>query len=206
MIEIIKNEEVAQVAAITHKFIRIIVDRIGVECDISSLIITEIATSFVKDIKRLTDHQDNGISVTKYVGYWAFWIRKLKPVSSAFMNDDTQRSFNETPIIGDHTQELVYINEIISLEFAITFLADIRSNIPDNADLYDPIRTQCSNTSCKGSDCFIKTVDMYFTMNGGENIHYILYSMRFRTFGPHHYAMMLQGMLFSSCSSWINPV
>lgn len=148
----------------------------------------------MRDIYRLSNEQTDSIAITKYAGYWAFWVRKLKPIRWAFDRDHAEYGSQQ------ENSELSNINELIALEIAITLLPSERvENV--GPPLADPNRSHCQK-SCNGVDCFNLYAKDFFSVHDRYNENYIIYSMRHRTFGPHHMTMLLDSIVFGSCSAY----
>jgi hypothetical protein len=175
-------EFVDRVSAATHKSLVQIVEAIGVKktaYEISREKVLEVAQYFLKDLRRLAIPQENEIADTKYAAYWAFWVRKIKPVRVAWLDDAKQ-------------DEITDINERAALELAI---ATVKHAGKHPACL---IRGACLIT-CDGSRCVEQYTSDYFTVNENYYSEYIVYSMGKRTFGPHHLCAVLDSILFAAC-------
>ena len=111
-------------------------------------------------------YHGDSVEFTKMIAYACFWLRKLKPVSDTTISSVT------------HESEKVHeVNEYIFLylmkELTVTFIED------GMVDL-DPQST-------------LNKLKIFFEDKG--LVEYITHSMRRRTFGPHHYVIILKMLL-----------
>ena len=186
---------VDQYAAITHKIIERILSAMGdYEYELSPLRVSNVSYYFMRDIYRLNDRQNGAITATKFAGYWAFWIRKVKPIRFAY--DRSHPSYMATKIAA----EIPEINERVGLELALSFLAGEGKGAGDS--LHDQVRYVCQK-ECDGSNCLHQYAKAFFTHHQGGMQEYLLYSLAYRTFGPHHLTMILDQMIFGSCRSFV---
>lgn len=181
----------ASLALATHRLIERTLNAGGVtQFTLSPIRIRQLADALEKDLRRIEDNQGAGIALTKVVGYWAFWIRKTRPVIIAYEGI--------APASGEPNlfSEIADINERVALEFAVSALS---SQSREGGVIHDPFRSECKASSCDGRACM--RAYARYTLNIHDNVFekYLLYSMRFRTFGPHHFVMLLDQMLISAC-------
>jgi hypothetical protein len=151
-------------------------------------VLLEIAAFFLRDIYRIDQQQRGTVSIAKWAGYWAFWIRKLKPIS---MTEIEQYSHITV-------EDAVNINELIAVQFALEIVGSYRAD----AKFEDRVMLACSKAQerqCNGVDCFWKHAEKYLNFGDEFFLKYILYSMRNRTFGPHHFALLIENIIFASC-------
>lgn len=154
-------------------------------------ILVELAEFFLRDIYRIDKQQRGSVSIAKWAGYWGFWIRKLKPISIL--------DFKEGDAYPNLTHEdVVHINEIVALQFSLEIVAKYR----EVGALEDLVLKQCKQVEsgdCDGVECFWKYASHY--LNFGDEFYskYLTYSMRNRTFGPHHFALLMENIIFASC-------
>lgn len=125
----------------------------------------EVALNAAKDLEKLAVYQSEEVDTAKLLGYMGFWIRKLKPIK-----------------VADHPEQVVRrnINEMLSLwlitELKITEVKYLAQSGENGAIAErDRLITRIKN-------CF----------KDSELIEYITHCMRVRTFGPHHYVLMLK--------------
>ena len=181
------SDMVAALAAATHANIEFILSERGItNYKISNGRVRNIAFYFLRDILRIADRQGDEVSVTKFAGYWAFWIRKTKPILFAYRAD------SEDPA------EIDEVNEKVCLELSLSFLQAQGKGEGDL--LHDPVRSTCQR-SCDGANCLQNYVIAFFADTNKSVHEYITYSMAFRTFGPHHMTMLLDQIVFASCHS-----
>jgi hypothetical protein len=176
-------EFIERVASATHKLLEQIVLANGVKennFELSRDKILDLATCFLKDLKRLAISQENEIADTKYAAYWAFWVRKLKPIRVAWADEEKKN-------------EITDINERAALELALTTVKHAGKHPACM------IRGSCSIARCNGSQCIEQYVNDYFTLYKNYYSEYIIYSMGKRTFGPHHLCSVLDAILFAAC-------
>lgn len=178
----IDPDAITSVAAATFAILEKVLPATGITHHrISKAKVLEVAECLVKDISRLIPVQHNQIADSKYAAYWAFWIRKLKPVTEAWI------------VHNGHDVEVTDINERAALEFAIATL----KNGGKHAN--DLVRGQC-NLPCDGAACIDKYLTQYFQFANNHYSEYIVYSLGKRTFGPHHLCAVLDSFIFASCS------
>ncbi len=178
---------VAAVAAATHSKIEFILKEKGLtDYRISDSRVRNLAFYFLRDILRIADRQSDEVSVTKFAGYWAFWIRKVKPIQYALR------------VVDGEAVEVDEVNEKVCLELSLAFLEKQGKGHGDL--LHDTVRSACQRT-CDGANCLKSYVSAFFAEENRPVHEYITYSMAFRTFGPHHMTMLLDQMVFASCHS-----
>ncbi|HEX3651855.1 MAG TPA: hypothetical protein VHU18_03430 [Rhizomicrobium sp.] len=148
--------------------------------ELSPVKVQELAECLLKDLRRLAIAQRDEISDTKYAAYWAFWVRKIKPIRVAWRD-------------AEKTIEVPDINERAALELAI---ATVKQAGKHNAC---QVRAGCS-ASCDGAACVERYLGGYFAVNQNYYSEYLIYSMAKRTFGPHHLCAVLDAILFAACA------
>lgn len=180
-----------QVAFLSYRartLIKNILLKAGYDAAISDEILSSSTSFFLRDIYRLEEQQFEQISLAKFAGYWGFWIRKLKPISGAVRVGAEEKQ-----------TEVQEINEIVSILFAIEIMKILR----EKAVFHDAVWSACqthANTKCSGTKCLDDHAHVFFNFNKRFFLNYIHYSMRHRTFGPHHFALLMEQLLFSSCA------
>lgn len=125
---------------------------------------TEIAQQIYKDWQRLRLYQDDNVDLYKFAGYMGFWVRKLKPFRSAY----TPRGMSRTSAKRVHD-----VNEQLSIWIMgalVTRLAASGQVQPSRPGLAGRFQRFYANQA------------LY---------DYTVHSMRTRTFGPHHYVILL---------------
>lgn len=181
----------AQVIVLRDKsfsLISAILSSIKVEATIDKDILEDVAHFFLRDIYRIDRQQKSSISVSKFAGYWAFWLRKLKPISGPKALTDEAKKYSEARSI----------NEIVSLQFGLEMLMKFRGS----DGLSDNVMRSCKRKSeklCDGSQCLKKYSEKYLDFDNEFYHEYIIYSLRNRTFGPHHFALLFENITFSAC-------
>jgi len=169
-----------KISAATHQSLEEIMMAIGVrKFQISEAKIAEVAECLLKDLQRLAIPQGNEIADTKYAAYWAFWVRKIKPVNIAWLD-------------GEQKNEMTDVNERAALELAMTTV----KKAGKHRDCI--VRGKCQ-LQCNGASCVEAYTNLYFTANRNQYSEYIVYSMGKRTFGPHHLCAVLDAILFAAC-------
>jgi hypothetical protein len=159
---------------------------------LSPMKIKALSFYFLRDMYRIEEEQSRKISSTKFAGYWAFWIRKIKPIGNAF--NPNHDDFN-----GDKHEmsEVTTINELIAIDVATNFLAHEGKGAEDG-HMHDFIRHDCAE-ECNGATCLLSYAQRFFEFRGNINQGYLLSSLMHRTFGPHHMTMILEHMVFAGC-------
>lgn len=191
MSEYVDVKEVAAIAVATRLLIRQITQELQIECQVSDKIVAELSKYFLRDINRLRERQSNRISCVKFAGYWAFWIRKLKPISLAFHVGSEKTT----------KDEVTHINELVALEVSISYILKV-GNLSHTETISDPIRGACRLRlagNCDGISCVRQSAYDYVRFDDAANLKYLVYSMRHRTFGPHHFVTNLDHMVFGAC-------
>ncbi len=183
------QSEVRDLAAATEVFIKEYLGELGVEFELSRKTLIETAFFFYRDLYRIRAHQSDQITAGKFAGYLGFWIRKLKPISRAFAIGVNK---------SDDNLEILEINEFIGLQFAMNLLVEDGKGFADD-QLHDPIRRNCTDETCDGKSCLLEYFQAYVALPA--NVDYIIYSMRHRTFGPHHLVTILEHLVFGACRS-----
>lgn len=158
---------------------------------ISTHRLRDVSYYFLRDMYKISDHQDDEISGTKYAAYLAFWIRKLKPIAIAY--DTAHEDFADRR----ENAEIKEINESIALEIALALLIDSgRGTEPGT--LHEMVRQRCVKT-CDGRSCLKRYAMDYFSFNDRYYEKYIKYSMQYRTFAPYHLTAIFDQMIFAAC-------
>ncbi len=181
------QDEVTDLAENAHRLIERYLHEINVEAHISKKTIVELAYFFYRDIYRIKVQQNDHVTAAKFAGYLGFWIRKLKPISEAF-NIGANKE--------DPNLEIIEINELAALQIAINVLIQDGKGGAES-ELHDPVRRNCQDNTCDGKVCLTEYIRLYFGLP--TNVDYILYSMRHRTFGPHHLVNSLEHLVFGAC-------
>jgi len=189
------HNEVQYFADRSYRIVSDILESLGVsetEHEIDRDILVEVAEFFLCDIYRIDKQQRGSVSIAKWAGYWAFWVRKLKPISMVNLDDEVEYE-------NISHQDAVHINEIVSLQLALEIVAKYR----EFDGLEDIVGRHCKkiqNGECDGVSCFWKFAIRYMNFSDEFYSKYLTYSMRNRTFGPHHYALLMENIIFSACT------
>ena len=176
-----------QIAFLTERVEKIIISisiNMGFKPEFSDELLEASTEFFLRDIYRLDEQQRGSITLAKFAGYWAFWIRKLKPIRSAkFISGDLKG------------KKVADVNEVVALQLAVNLVLMLRKSGP----FEDAVRNSCKDKTCDGTDCFEEYTGKYFAFNKSFFREYIMYSMRNRTFGPHHFSLLIENFVYSSC-------
>jgi hypothetical protein len=154
--------------------------------DVSLANCIEIIEHHFRDLDRLYVHHQHKkklVHPSKHIAYLAFWIRKLKPIDSAFkisVLDNARNSGNEL----SSNDEITDINEHVSIVYAVRL---IKSFVKSGHI--------CAPKGCSQDD-FVAFIDIaahqYLNEDEkggphlGSRLESLVYDMRYRTFGPHH--------------------
>jgi hypothetical protein len=190
--EYVADEDVAAIAAATETLLLEVSAKLSVACDVSKKTVFGVSRYFLRDINRIRDRQDGSISSIKFAGYWGFWIRKLKPLSKAYRFDADK---------NDPNNKIIEINELVALEISVAFLLRI-GVFAEIGVVIDLMRGNCArrlDNQCDGAACVMQSAIDFKKFNNALNLRYIVYSMRHRTFGPHHLVTNLDHIVFGAC-------
>lgn len=151
----------------------------------------ELSNYFLRDLYRINEQQRGTISSTRFAGYWAFWIRKIKPI--AYLYDKTATEY-ET---DTESSEITDINERIAIQLGLKFLAHEGKGV--SGQLHDFVRSQCDRTDCTGKECVNNYATDLFGFHDSLHQEYLVQSMKHRTFGPHHITIIFEHLLHAAC-------
>lgn len=148
-----------------------------------------------RDLLRLRAIQADGIHPTKHIGYLAFWVRKLKPISCAFPTSLIITTDDRHQI--DEKEEIALINELAAVYLSQHLLMSY-------AD--DGVIFQAENEKQKKTFMSALLKSMRFSILddhalGPSTISLltnIIYDMRYRTFGPHHLVHILNHLIYAA--------
>ncbi len=167
---------------------------------ISSEKLRDVVRYALRDLKRLEVDQKSEVSITKYVGYIAFWFAKLKPLTRVDMLADG---------VGTGSAEIMDINEKIVMPLTARLLAAI---VFANPQLTPTIWSTCGIKQCgtTGADgpgiCFFKKFERYLFGGTGKYQQYIWYCLRYRPSNPYTLVSLLDEALHFSCESACAPM
>lgn len=189
MADYVPRKQVAFLAAECEAVCGGILKDLDISADLDPNIFRQLTTFFLRDIYRIDQQQRGSVSLAKHSGYWAFWIRKLKPISRPKMGAN---SFLDA-------DDLDTINEVVAIFFAIQLVVEMRRS-NQNTDM---VRRECVRLQgadhCDGVDCFNRYIARYIKFEDKFFLKSLCYSMSKRTFGPHHFAFLVEGLVYSSC-------
>lgn len=171
---------------------------LNVQARLSMAVILDAIRRWRRDVRRLEEGQPKGVHPVKYIAYQVFWIRKLKPASDAYrLADLTQDPPIEPRLLA--TKEVIDINERLAIHVAVKLLREWTASgkypTPQNGDA-------AKNTSLETEtldhhlEAFLRFPDQ--TERRGSTYDNLIYNQRFRTFGPHHLAHILDQAVFGA--------
>jgi hypothetical protein len=135
-----------------------------------------------RDIDRLYALHQKLVHPAKHVAYTAFWIRKVKPVASAFHLSDIDEARKKGSVV-DEGLEVTDINERIALYYiwrlVETYVVEEQIQTPPNLTTNKFIKRLS-----KVFRNFVDDISPGPTLN--NRFEAVVYDMRYRTFGPHH--------------------
>jgi len=114
------EDQVVKFSVATERALILALEQNGIteaNFSLSPLRVKMLSFYFLRDMYRIEHEQNGKISATKFAGYWAFWIRKIKPIGSAF--DPTNENFGTKT----HLAEKTTINEVVAVDVGLNFLA-----------------------------------------------------------------------------------
>ena len=187
--------EVAFAASLANSIVEIAKERFETDPVVSFNVCVECSVHIHKNISRLYEtHQNAGnildakVDPLKIFANIAFWIRKLKPISSAFRVESV-----------DEDVEIVDINEKLSLYLAEALVANaayrgLLADMKRNLDISD--RAFATNIV----EIFRNFDDVISTSEEPTNTmrQRMIYDMRFRTYGPHHLSHVLTQVVMAA--------
>lgn len=168
--------------------------------DIDIEICQDIDDHWERDIKKLESAQQSGIAIEKLIGYYAFWVRKLQPVTKAHPFVENKNG----GIIVIEEKNNTHINELVAI-YLIKILAIKYFN--DKISEKKVLKTKNFASDVKEYEQYIEGVEKHFddlfsSINSPELyrsfLNVCLYDMRYRTFGPHHFTHAVRFLMFNS--------
>jgi hypothetical protein len=160
----------------------------------------DIADHWERDVKKLESSQQSGIAIEKLIGYYAFWVRKLQPVTKAHPFIDN----NKGGITIIEEKSNTHINELVAI-YLIKILAVRYFN--DKISEQKSLKTKEAASNVADYEQYISGVEKHFSdlfssINSPELyrsfLNVCLYDMRYRTFGPHHFTHAVRFLMFNS--------
>jgi hypothetical protein len=132
-------------------------------CNNSNILMNDVAYNCSKDLEKIAIYQKDSVDQLKTFGYFGFWIRKIKPIEQAAKGSSP---FKE-------------VNEYLSV-WVIGSLVTRHCKLMAKKD---PSRRAEAAASIYAIEKLI---------NDSKRLEYLVHCMRSRTFGPHHYVILLQ--------------
>lgn len=183
-----------------HRAIVKVLKDLRVEANISKQILLDVIIHWGRDMKRIESAQSGDGSATKHIAHQAFWIRKLKPISNAYPQDEMDSARLKRTTVRP-TKEIVDINERVAIALACkALLLYVEKGIFFDVNLAtDKALDPPPGADVSRMRAFLKA---YFrekiSQADGTIYDNLLYSMRYRTFGPHHMTQILDQAVFGS--------
>jgi hypothetical protein len=142
----------------------------------------DVVVHLQRDIDRLYAVHQKLVHPSKHIAYAAFWIRKVKPVSSAYPITEFDRAKRRNSPL-DEGKEVSDVNERICLFYTLKLL---NAYIKDG-HIETPKGSKTSAFLQRLHRVFVQFVtDSQPGPALNDRFEAIIYDMRFRTFGPHH--------------------
>jgi hypothetical protein len=168
---------------------------------ISNDCIREVVHYVQRDLERLERDHDDGLSITKYLGYVGFWFAKLKPIRLV--------TLDPVPGTQGRAQQVLDINEQVAIILMDRLLWIMVRESPKDR----PVEWRsCKIERCvhkTGGDqmkglCYFKKSREYCSYDEAKYRDYIVYALRHRAEGPYFLVKYLDQALFFSCE-WTSP-
>ncbi|WP_448202631.1 hypothetical protein [Azospirillum sp. sgz302134] len=188
-----RGSRAADLAVHFHNLALRILDARGIEATLSRASFFDVADRYLVDAERFSAEEPDGVRPSKHVGYIAFWIRKLKPLSNAVVDTESEKDAAHSGL-----KEIVDINEQMAIWMAFEQLRDFAQaqeiEVHDGASGtdYKLIYTERLFRICVDRFCEQK-VDV----NGSNMFDRLVRDLRYRTFGPHHLVHIFDQFVFS---------
>lgn len=173
---------------------------LNIQARLSMAVTLDAIRRWRRDVLRLEEGQPKGVHPVKYIAYQVFWIRKLKPVSDAYRIADLQ-AFQAGDIDARlmATKEVIDINERLAIHAAVKLLRQWASTgkypAPQTPGLQHGTALQTEILD-KHLEAYLRFPD--HTERRGSTYDNLIYNQRFRTFGPHHVAHILDQAIFGA--------
>lgn len=132
----------------------------------SNILMNDVAYNCAKDLEKIAIYQKDKVNQLKTFGYFGFWVRKIKPIEQASRNSS---AFKE-------------VNEYLSIWVICSLVTRHYKLIAKK----DKSRTKEAGAAIAAVDKMI---------SDSKRMEYLVHCMRSRTFGPHHYVIILQQMI-----------
>ncbi|WP_339163598.1 hypothetical protein [Methylobacterium bullatum] len=187
--------QISRLALDLHEKLSDILDNdLNYDGHVSISICNQIIIHHFRDMDRLYAVHQKLVQPSKHIAYLAFWIRKLKPVSQAYKKASVTKYGSKERLIAEFPQEEVEdVNEKCSLYYAVallnTFLQSGNIKVPSGMTkvAYTTRLANIMGDYFRGDDSS--------GMNLGNRYEAVLYDMRYRTFGPHHFVHIINHLL-----------
>lgn len=185
-----------------NKAIHAGLDALQVHASVSMMRLFDVAQRWEHDAKRLGEKHKNGFSPIKYISYQAFWIRKLKPISNAYLIKHLEAE-------GDSISpemEIHDINERIAIRIAGRNLLEFaeRGFYPtehgDGTGHTTAVDAKILREYLRAYMNFPSQRDAgpQHEADKGSTYENLIYNQRYRTFGPHHLVHILDQAVFGA--------
>lgn len=157
----------AEIRRLSDKLIPQLLESYGVDISsLSNVLMNEAAYNCAKDLEKIAIYQKDQVNQLKTFGYFGFWIRKIRPVEQATR-------------YGSPFKE---VNEYLSI-WVIVSLVSRHYKFIANKD------------KSKSREAAAAIAALESLVSDAKRLEYVVHCMRSRTFGPHHYVIMLQQMI-----------
>ncbi|HLO77922.1 MAG TPA: hypothetical protein VK196_15820 [Magnetospirillum sp.] len=177
-------------------------------------ILFDVIKRWDKDIRRVSEVQDGNVSAVKYIAYQTFWLRKLKPVTSAFRVADIAAAEEKSKLSEESAmrwlanQEVIDINEQLAVAVAVKHLLWYAKSgdfpAPYAAGQFDA-NTQVGAPVPFDVDALRRYLQYFLKYSATKPTgaqrkttrDNLVYNLRYRTFGPHHLTHVFEQALMA---------
>jgi hypothetical protein len=151
----------------------------------------QVASFAARDISRSNADQNAMMSISKYVGYIAYWFVRIKPIINVKYQKITEK------------HDLLDVNERVALVLMEFLLASVVRKHPD---LQPPHWKVCNNGYCHRrkkplGTCFFDGIYNFFNHGEEENLNYVVFSQVDGPPSPHLFALLVDQALFYTCGT-----
>lgn len=151
----------------------------------------DVVVHLLRDMDRLYALHQKLVHPAKHVAYTAFWIRKIKPVSCAYPFSHVESATKRNAPI-DEGEELADANEKICLYYMRRLICEYVAHKQIATPAKLTLEKFISNINGVFDD-FVKDTSPGPALN--NRFEAMIYDMRYRTFGPHHYVHTVNYLL-----------
>ena len=150
-----------------------------------------IITHYDRDVIRLANAQESKkLHPSKPIGYLAFWIRKLKPISNAY----PLNLLSKSPT-GELSEECLDINEMVAIYimgYLLEKYAEKGVLIPNQS------KEKTLATTIRVTETFHDLLNsrLFLGSEAGNVFSSLKHDMRYRTFGPHHMVHIVNSIIW----------